>query len=92
MVTFRYCRWVMCVLAHFLGWCIEKRLSQPSAEGWDNTLWAWLGIGIVDHPITGAYAVPQRVTIMGAYLLFMTFLMLYFFAPLTMNPFIYFQF
>lgn len=82
----------LCVVGHFLGWRIEKQISQATRTRWEDRLWNWLGVGVIDHPIAGAYVVPQRLTIAGAYLMIMTFLAIYFFAPLTMDPFIYFQF
>ncbi|HEX4644781.1 MAG TPA: MBOAT family protein [Verrucomicrobiae bacterium] len=100
----------LCVLGHWIGWCIEKRAV---VAGWGNavmpgegraqaethapfrplnTLFNWLGIEIETHELSGAWLVPKRVTVAGAYAMAMVILMILFFAPFDDNPFIYFQF
>jgi alginate O-acetyltransferase complex protein AlgI len=83
---------ILCVIAHFVGWLIERRQHQNTASVWTGWLCGLLGAGIEDATISGPYLVLRRVTVAGAFVVAMTLLMLYLFAPLMMNPFIYFQF
>jgi hypothetical protein len=57
-----------------------------------NKAFHWLGAGIEAHELSGAWVVPQRVTVAGAYVVSLALLVTLFFAPLNGNPFIYFQF
>ncbi len=86
----------LCVVGHCLGWCIEKRASAVSLSGaasklLDKSL-GWLGLQIQTHQLSGSWAVPQKLTLAGTYLVAMVLLVTLFFAPLNGNPFIYFQF
>ncbi len=53
---------------------------------------AWLGLEIQAHELSGAWVVGRKVTLAGSYLVAFLLLVTLFFAPLNGNPFIYFQF
>jgi MBOAT, membrane-bound O-acyltransferase family len=57
-----------------------------------DKLFGWLGMEFEAHELSGAWLVPAKVTIAGAYVVAMAVLVILFFAPLDDNPFIYFQF
>lgn len=57
-----------------------------------DRLLEWLGVEIRAHELSGAWAVPRKATIAGAYVMALVLLLVIFFAPLNANPFIYFQF
>jgi alginate O-acetyltransferase complex protein AlgI len=82
----------VCLVAHFVGWHIEKSINRSLKPDWLGRVLRWFGVSIVAHPVTGPYVVPNSVTILGSYFFLMMLLLIYFFAPLSMNPFIYFQF
>jgi alginate O-acetyltransferase complex protein AlgI len=86
-----YCA-ALCAAGHLIGWCVENRMDRKPAMWLIDKLCEWLGLEIEDRGISGPYAVWRRVTVAGAYTVMMILLMLYFYAPLIMNPFIYFQF
>ena len=51
-----------------------------------------LGLGLTESEISGRYLEMKRATLTGIYLLGMVLLILFLFAPMNTNPFVYFQF
>jgi alginate O-acetyltransferase complex protein AlgI len=82
----------LCVLGHLCGLFIERHVSGKPTLVPGEKLFDWLGFRVENHPVSGAFAVPDRVTVCGVYAIGVVVLMLFFFAPLNTNPFIYFQF
>lgn len=82
----------MCVVGHLLGLCIQGKLESGLVPAVVDKAWALLGVRVEHHPVSGSFGFPRRVTIAGAYAACMVVLILVLFAPLKMNPFIYFQF
>jgi hypothetical protein len=50
------------------------------------------GFKLAPLHLSGTYVVPDRSTMLGAYVITLVLLLMFFFAPLQTNPFIYFQF
>ena len=73
---------------------VRRKSAQPSVcRRADRLARRVIGSWRVEtDPISGPYLVPCRVTVTGAFAVMMVLLMLFLFAPLIMNPFIYFQF
>lgn len=65
--------------------------TEPRARLGDWLL-SRLGLQIEAHELSGAWLVPSRITVVGAYAAALVVLAVVFFAPLDDNPFIYFQF
>jgi alginate O-acetyltransferase complex protein AlgI len=82
----------LCIVGHLLGffWFEYRRGAKPPAF-YDGLL-SWLGLRVETHPVSGAFIVPDRVTLCGVYCISFILLILFFFAPLNTSPFIYFQF
>jgi len=80
------------VLGHLVGWNVE-RLSrgQCASEFWRKVI-AGLGLKIEPCQISGAFLRPDRVSFSGIYLFSLLLLIMFYFAPMNTNPFIYFQF
>jgi alginate O-acetyltransferase complex protein AlgI len=83
---------IICALGHLLGllWLENHPGAKPMV--FSEKLLNLLGMRIDNHPISGAFIVPDRLTVCGVYSISFILLMLFFFAPLNTSPFIYFQF
>ncbi len=68
------------------------RAKSPGSNRWREKLLRWVGIEIESNELSGAWLMPGKVTVAGAYTVALVVLVILFFAPLDDNPFIYFQF
>ena len=84
---------ILCVVGHLLGlsW-LEWRVGAKPSAAFSDSLLNLLGMRVENHHVSGAFVVPDRVTVCGVFSISFTLLMLFFFAPLNTSPFIYFQF
>jgi alginate O-acetyltransferase complex protein AlgI len=80
------------VLGHLIGLMQEKAENGTRQPGILDHALDFVGFKVENTPISGAYFVPCRVTVAGSYLISMALLILFYFAPMNVNPFIYFQF
>jgi hypothetical protein len=80
------------IIGHWLGYCIGQLRSQPEGLPGFRALLSLFGLKIEEVSLSGAYVIPNQVTTPGVYLIAMACLMIFLFAPMNTNPFIYFQF
>ena len=83
---------ILIVLGHLIGSRLAGRRGGEVEEEGLGGAFGILGCALVGNATSGPWIAMKRVTVGGFFALSLIILLIFLFAPMTSNPFIYFQF